>query len=273
MPFPGGLQRIHPATGGTQATGVPVINFNDFISLIRQGTVTHAGSGPFGAGQDLTYVNLGSLIPNAPEVAIPSNSLPQYLRENSGTSVSHESTNIVRGRQSVGPAQIPSLFQNPSLGSLSSALSNINRIPSVPLHPIAALHQAHALSGRVIPQPGAPQHPAATFGNQFGGLPTSFNNLPSPIHHLAARLGQQHNANAIRQSLSGSSPLTGPLHPAILRSMSNAAASLPRVPFHPAAILNAVAPQRMSLNTRFPALNRLQRFNDGGVRSSSSTTS
>lgn len=272
VPFPGGLQRIHPATGGTQATGVPVINFNDFISLIRQGTVTHSGSGPFGAGRDLTYVNLGSLIPNAPEVAIPSNSLPQYLRGNSGTAVSHESTHIVRGRQSVGQAQIPSLSQTPSLGSLSSALSNINRTPGVPLHPIAALHQAHALSRRVIPQPGARQHPAAIFGNQFGGMPTNFNSFPGSIHPVAARLAQQHNANAIRQSLSGSRPLTGPLHPAILRSLSNSAPSLPRVPFHPASILNAVAPQAMGSNARLPALNRLHRFNDGRVHSSSTTS-
>nr|XP_034331020.1 uncharacterized protein LOC105324774 isoform X2 [Crassostrea gigas] len=133
VPFPGGLQRIHPATGGTQATGVPVINFNDFISLIRQGTVTHSGSGPFGAGRDLTYVNLGSLIPNAPEVAIPSNFFTTVSQRKFWYSCLSTKVRIlfVEGNQSA-QAQIPSLSQTPSLGSLSSALSNINRTPGVP---------------------------------------------------------------------------------------------------------------------------------------------
>ena len=262
VPFPGALPGAFPRThslSGTSA-GVPVISFNDFISLIQRGVTTHTG--PVNGGQDLTYVNLGSLIPNAPEVAIPSISLPATLRGNSGTAVTHEKTQVFRGSQTAGQAQMSLLPRGPAPGLLSSALANINGSPRIPLHPIAALHQARSLFRSDL-QPNQL--------NSFLRTPNRFVPNSDVLQHIGLRNGQRHFTNSVGQTLSGSNSLQGGIHPAVLHSLSNSAASIRRPPFNPATILNPSSTQTVRSNLQIPVSNRAPIINNRGVQSISST--
>ena len=262
VPFPGALPGAFPRThslSGTSA-GVPVISFNDFISLIQRGITTHTG--PVNGGQDLTYVNLGSLIPNAPEVAIPSISLPATLRGNSGTAVSHEKTQVFRGSQTAGQAQMSLLPRGPAPGLLSSALANINGSPRIPLHPIVALHQAQSLFRSDL-QPNQL--------NSFLRTPNRFVPNSDVLQHIGLRNGQRHFANSVGQTLSGSNSLQGGIHPAVLHSLSNSAASIRRPPFNPASILNPSLTQTVRSNLQIPVSNSAPFINNRGVQSISST--
>ena len=262
VPFPGTLPGAFPRThslSGTSA-GVPVISFNDFISLIQRGITTHTG--PVNGGQDLTYVNLGSLIPNAPEVAIPSISLPATLRGNSGTAVSHEKTQVFRGSQTAGQAQMSLLPRGPAPGLLSSALANINGSPRIPLHPIVALHQAQSLFRSDL-QPNQL--------NSFLRTPNRFVPNSDVLQHIGLRNGQRHFTNSVGQTLSGSNSLQGRIHPAVLHSLSNSAASIRRPPFNPASILNPSLTQTVRSNLQIPVSNSAPFINNRGVQSISST--
>ena len=262
VPFPGTLPGAFPRThslSGTSA-GVPVISFNDFISLIQRGITTHTG--PVNGGQDLTYVNLGSLIPNAPEVAIPSISLPATLRGNSGTAVSHEKTQVFRGSQTAGQAQMSLLPRGPAPGLLSSALANINVSPRIPLHPIVALHQAQSLFRSDL-QPNQL--------NSFLRTPNRFVPNSDVLQHIGLRNGQRHFTNSVGQTLSGSNSLQGRIHPAVLHSLSNSAASIRRPPFNPASILNPSLTQTVRSNLQIPVSNSAPFINNRGVQSISST--
>ncbi|XP_048781298.2 uncharacterized protein LOC125683852 [Ostrea edulis] len=272
VPFPGGSTGTSPRTqprGAAQPSRVPVINFNDFMALIRRSALRQRG--PSAPGQDVTYVNLGSLIPNAPEVAIPSITLPESLRGSSGTVVSH-ATRVISGAQApLGPVQVPSLRQGRSSSLLSSALANINRIPQVPLHPIAAIHRA--LSGGRISHMGSVQHTSVT--SPGSGLIHSGLN---PIHHAVNALRQaaanngHRIANAIHQSLPNPGRVSGLIHPSLLRSLPNTA-SIPNVPFHPASVLNTAAFRGIGSIPRVPISSGLHRNNNNNINRGVSSSS
>ncbi|XP_062609360.1 uncharacterized protein LOC134271125 [Saccostrea cucullata] len=229
VPFPGGSPGIGHGMHSrsvTQTSEVPVIGFDDFMTLIRRSTV-----GQSGTGQDMTYVNLGSLIPRAPIVAIPSNTLPRSLRQSSETAVSQQ-TRVSGGQGPLSPVHVSSLTQGRSAGFLSSALANINRVPQIPLHPVAALH--HAVSRGRIPHPGLAQQAASLrIPSTAGGINSGLNQLhsaASAARQVAVNTNQR-TVNAVQRSLFSSGQLPGPIHPSILRTFSNTV-SIPRSPLH-----------------------------------------